>query len=43
MIGMIGQGGMVYMLHLGMVHQILYHLLGVLGMALQPQGHRFQQ
>ena len=29
------------MLHLGMVHQILYHLLGVLGMALQPQGQGF--
>ena len=38
MVGMIRQGRMVDMLHLRMIDQILHDLLGVLRMALQPQG-----
>ena len=37
-VGMVGQGGVVDLLHLGMVRQVLHDLLGVLHMALQPQG-----
>ena len=39
-IRVVGQGGMVHMLHLRMVREELHHLLCVLGMALQAQGQR---
>ena len=40
-VGMVRQGGVVDLLHLGMIGEKLHHLLGVIGVALQPQGEGF--
>ena len=38
MVGVVGQAGVVDLLHLGVVLQELHDLLGVLDVAVQPQG-----
>lgn len=38
---MVGQGGVVDLLHQRMAYQVLNHLLSILCVAIQPQGQRF--